>query len=235
MKLIGIDGCRAGWVVVTADESLSWLDFAVAPTITPVVDLVAHAGTLAVIDIPIGLPDSGPRACDMAARDVLGRPRNSSVFPAPCRAALQAASYEEACERNAKASGKRVSRQLYGILPKIREVDAAISPALQASLREAHPEVTFAALARTGRGPEHAKRTPDGEAERLALLRGIVPRFDLAREHARLGPARVARNDIVDAVACLATAYRTTREAALVLPRGHVPLDGRGLRMEIVA
>jgi len=41
------------------------------------------------IDIPIGLLE-GPRVCDKAARKLLGQPRGSSVFPAPCRPALEA-------------------------------------------------------------------------------------------------------------------------------------------------
>jgi predicted RNase H-like nuclease len=40
-----------------------------------------------VIDILIGLPDRGSRACDVEARALLGKPRSSSVFPAPIRRA----------------------------------------------------------------------------------------------------------------------------------------------------
>jgi len=47
------------------------------------------------IDIPIGLLD-GPRACDKAARKLLGQPRGSSVFPALSRPALGAQTYPEA-------------------------------------------------------------------------------------------------------------------------------------------
>jgi predicted RNase H-like nuclease len=45
----------------------------------------------------------------------------------------------------------------------------------------------------------------------------------------------VARDDVVDAAACLVAAYRIARGLALTLPAGEPQIDARGLRMEIVA
>ena len=171
----------------------------------------------------------------MAARGLLRAPRNSSVFPTPCRPVLAAQTYEEACAISQQVSGKRVARQLFGILPKIRSVDALMTRATQEWVREAHPEVTFAVLAGTGRGLEHSKKEAAGEAERLALLRPFLGPIDVTAVRAAFGRGKVARDDIVDALACLATAHRIHRGAAQVLPEGPVPLDARGLRMEIVA
>jgi predicted RNase H-like nuclease len=53
--------------------------------------------TLITIDIPIGLPDTGSRAADHAARVAVG-PRWQSVFLTPIRAALEAPTYAEANE-----------------------------------------------------------------------------------------------------------------------------------------
>jgi predicted RNase H-like nuclease len=62
--------------------------------------------TVLGIDIPIGLPESGPRLADALARQVLGS-RASSVFSTPIRAALEAEPYAEA---NALAHDERPRR-----------------------------------------------------------------------------------------------------------------------------
>src|SRR5437870_3658001 len=76
-RLAGVDGCRLGWVVATDD----------GVEVVPALDDVLVQCDAVGIDIPIGLPDAGPRACDVEARRRLG-PRRSSVFPAPRRALL---------------------------------------------------------------------------------------------------------------------------------------------------
>jgi predicted RNase H-like nuclease len=97
MQLIGIDGCADGWVVASSDQRLDVVDFFVVQRLDGLFRKAATGEALIVIDIPIGLTDGGPRACDVAARKLLGAPRNSSVFPAPSRQALAAATYDEAC------------------------------------------------------------------------------------------------------------------------------------------
>jgi predicted RNase H-like nuclease len=78
------------------------------------------------IDIPIGLLD-GPRACDKAARKLLGQPRGSSVFPAPCRAAFGAQTDAEASSMNRQKTARGLSQQAWGITPKMEQVDNAIT------------------------------------------------------------------------------------------------------------
>ena len=69
MKVLGLDGCKGGWVGIVTDP-----DFA-APRVVGGGDLavlIAASGAAhAVIDIPLGLSETGPRACDAAARGVL--------------------------------------------------------------------------------------------------------------------------------------------------------------------
>jgi predicted RNase H-like nuclease len=235
VELIGIDGCRGGWVVAASDERLSELKFTLVDDLEPLVARAAGGRALIAIDMPIGLSDDGPRACDREARRLLGRPRASSVFPAPCRAALAAASYRRACGLSRRALGVALTIECFNILPKIRQLDATMTPARQAFVREVHPELVFALLSRRGRGLAEPKRTAAGERLRLRLLRTVAPRFDPRAVRARLGPARVARDDIVDAVACVVAAGRIARGEAVVLPAGTAVRDGRGLRMEIVA
>jgi predicted RNase H-like nuclease len=233
--LIGVDGCRGGWLVAAADVSLSALSFSLVADLAPIVGLAGVNDALIAIDMPIGLSDERSRECDLAARRLLGRPRASSVFPAPCRAALGAATYRRACALSRRTLGVALSRETFNILPKIRQVDALMTPARQAYVREVHPEVAFALMAGTGRGLRHAKRTAAGERERLRLLRRLAPRFDPEAVRRRLGRGRVGRDDVIDAVACLVAAARIHRGQALVLPPGTVAYDARGLRMEIVA
>jgi predicted RNase H-like nuclease len=226
----GLDGCRAGWVLVTvpADDLVAF-----APDVSIVANLdtvrtAVQAGRLvnAAIDIPIGLAARDPRACDLEARRMLG-PRRSSVFPAPVRSVLGAGTYVEACDRSRRACGKGISKQLFNILPKIAEVDGLQSRRLQAHLFEMHPELSFTVLA--GAPMRFAKRTAAGRAERIAALR---PAFgDVARlvEHP---PAGAQRDDVLDALVGAWTARRVVARRHLQLGGA---LDQRGLRMEIVA
>ncbi|MBC7106589.1 MAG: DUF429 domain-containing protein, partial [Firmicutes bacterium] len=139
-----------------------------------------RGAALILIDVPIGPRDCGPeeRACDVEARRLLGRPRGSSVFRAPCRPAVYADSYREASEINQRLTGKRLPRQTWGIARKIREVDEFLTRDGEARLRivETHPEVCFRALA--GRPMTYPKGTDPGFEECLQVLRVAYPGVD---------------------------------------------------------
>ena len=199
-------------------------------------DLLYGAWTpdVVAVDIPIGLTDAGPRQCDVAARRLLGPGRGSSVFPAPVRAALKAESYEMACQLHVAADGRKMSKQAYAILPKIREMDELIqgSADLRERVCEVHPEVSFTYLA-GGRPMQYGKRKPPGKQERRALLEPWVGSWlaGALSERKLLG---CADDDIVDAFVALWTAERIAREQAQTLPETP-PRDRYGLRMQIVA
>lgn len=208
MRVAGVDGCRAGWVVALA--SPTGVDVAVLPRFADVGALVEREAVAAVaLDMPVGLPEAGPRACDRAARAVLGR-RGCTVFAAPARPMLGATSWDG-------VSG--MSRQTFHLLPKIREVDAWITPARQGRVVESHPELAFARLA--GAPVAVGKRTPAGRDARLELL-GLDP--PAVPRGARL-------DDVLDALALVHTARRIAAGAAERLGDG--ARDARGLRMEI--
>jgi predicted RNase H-like nuclease len=214
MKHYGIDGCKGGWVIAEDAGPGCPPLFCVVnrQELGPIVHEAAANNAIAVIDMPIGLPDREARACDGAARQVVGPARASSVFPVPCRAAVRAGT-GEASEINYRRMGKRLSKQSLAILDRIREIDNLMTPKLQLQVREAHPEVTFAIL--NGWLPlQHGKKTKDGERERLCLLRKVGIEFDLDAERKRLGARLVARDDLIDAAACLATARRIVVGAA---------------------
>ncbi len=89
--VLGVDGCKAGWVGVVLSGGTATA--VVAPTIADLVAAVRsdHPDLAVVgIDIPIGLPDTAPRQADVLARKRLPAGRKSSVFPAPTRVATAA-------------------------------------------------------------------------------------------------------------------------------------------------
>ena len=177
----GVDGCRAGWVVVL--RPLDDAGRATVQIVATFADILALAPPPAIIaiDVPIGLPDRavvGGRAADVEARTVLGD-RKSAVFSVPARLAVMEPDYRTACDLAFAHSDppRMVSKQMFNIFPKIREVDALMTPALQTRVREVHPEVAFAAL--NGwtplAQPKQVKSSPHepGLALRRNLLIGV--------------------------------------------------------------
>jgi predicted RNase H-like nuclease len=149
------------------------------------------------------------------------------VFPAPVRAVLAAGDYEQACALSRAACGKAVSRQLFNILDKIREVDALLSPALQQRLVEACPELSFAVL--KGAPMTFSKATAAGRAERTGVLGAV---FADVGAHMSSPPPGARTDDVLDAFALAWTARRYTSGSHLHLGG---ELDETGLRMEMVA
>jgi predicted RNase H-like nuclease len=225
MLVAGVDGCRGGWVAF----KVTLPNYA---TSVEVVDLPAwlrkRPPDLACvgIDIPIGLLD-GSRACDKAARKLLGQPRGTSVFAAPCRAALAAERYAESSAINRLKTTRGLSQQAWGIAPKIKQVDDAITSECQRWAFEVHPEVCFWAVA--GERPmAYSKKTKAGVSERLDLLRPVFPQIE---SHLQNRQANVGRDDLLDAAVAAWTALRICkREARRVC---EAERDARGLAATI--
>jgi predicted RNase H-like nuclease len=215
----GVDGCRAGWVVALAPRARRGR--VTLRLVARIEDVLALSAVATAIDIPIGLPDSGARACDVDARRLLG-PRRSSVFPAPVRACVGAPTYAAALAAHRSADGRGLSKQAFHLLPKIAEVDMALSPHLQRVVGEAHPELAFARLAGAPLAP---KRTSEGIAARRALLRA-----ELGIE-SPVAPRGSRVDDVLDAVVLTLTARRMAAGTANRLGDGAI--DGTGLEMVI--
>lgn len=179
-------------------------------------------------------PRGRGRDCDRLARSLLGQPRGSSVFPAPIRLALATRSWQEACRVTERADGRRISKQTWTIVRKIREVDLLLAnrPSLQHRIREVHPEVSFF-LMNDGKPIRHGKKDRAGlraRAHLVSLWLGDV----LNGLRAQLPPAGWAYDDLLDACAALWSASRIAQGKAISLPL-QPPVDSSGLRMEIVA
>jgi len=238
--LAGVDGCPGGWIAAFVRPGggaghvaifSRFADVLAAPQTPPAV----------AVDIPIGLPErtgAGGRTAENAVRPLLGA-RQSSVFSVPTRAAIYESDYAEAC-RVALATSeppRKVSRQLFNIAPKIREVDETLrgDPAVAERVYEVHPELAFWRL--NGRQalaePKKVKSKPYPPG--LELRRKLLLAADLpaALVHAR-PPRGAAEDDLVDALACVAIAWRIHSGLARPYP-DPPPRDAFGLPMAIWA
>ena len=204
----GADACRGGWVAIVLDDG-AFVASCREPTFPLLLSALAGATAIGV-DIPIGLPHAGARSADVAARAYVG-PRRSSVFPAPSRAAVLAATYA-----GARAAVPSLSAQSFALRAKILEVGAC----LEERVFEVHPEVSFAALA--GRHLLHAKRSWNGQMERRRLLAAAGIELPDA-----LAAGEAAADDVLDAAIAAWTASRRARGEAATLPPDPPLQDGR--------
>lgn len=231
-RSFGVDGCRAGWFCVGL--GIGKLSGGLYPSLSSLVEATGLAGTV-LIDIPIGLKAGleGPRQCDVLARRHLGK-RASSVFSAPIRELLEAATYPEANALSKALTGKGLSKQTWNICGKIREADRLLqtSDGARRRLREAHPELCFYGL-NHDRPMQHAKRSKAGFEERRALLARYLPDIQAFLEStlADYPRSQLARDDVLDATVCALT-------ASLPASWRHIPENGErdrtGLTMEII-
>ena len=173
-----------------------------------------------------------------AVRPLLGA-RQSSVFSVPSRAALAAEDYADAC-RIAFASSeppRKVSKQLFMLAPKIREVDALLRDyaALAGRVFEVHPEVALWRL--NGERALHEPKKVKGRCYEpgLVLRRSLLVAAGVAEELVNGAPPKGAgADDLLDALACLAIARRI--HAGLARPFPDPPArDAFGLPMAIWA
>ena len=239
-QFTGIDGCPDGWLMVTIEDA----DQPMRVTAQIVPDFIAAKACPAVrdaaftmIDMPIGLMSVGRRACETMARKRL-KGRTSSVFAAPRRPMLDFETYAEAnawgkAQNAAHGSqaGGGLSKQAWMIVPRIREIDAAITPADQDWLGEAHPELAFARL--RGSPCQFNKKTLEGRAERIDTLNanGLEGLQDICDALRASIKARFAPDDFFDACAIALTARARHDGTAWQLWDG--TFDARGLRAEI--
>jgi len=232
---LGIDGCRGGWFIVHLTATGNWTTALVGDSVS----LADHINQsrLSLIDIPIGLLDSGgpQRQCDQLARKVLGMPRAASVFSPPCHKAVYATGYDQACRLNFQWLGKKLSKQTWNITPKIRQIDEMLKNqrVLRKILRECHPEVALWAL-NDGNAMQFNKKEAAGRAERLRVLSRYLPTAHAIMDSCMQSYRRkdVALDDIIDALTLVVTAVQGKKTLRSIPPRPSVDL--RGLTMEIV-
>jgi predicted RNase H-like nuclease len=208
MRLTGVDACKRGWVSVSleaAGPATVRVEGSLAALLAPGPGL--DGGTIAGIDMPLGLLETGWREADRVARGLLG-PRGSSVFAIPPRAVWAEASYPAANQRCRALTGRGLTIQAWGLRAKLLEANQ-YREACGYPLYEVHPELAFGAMA--GQPLADSKHTAAGCAMRRRLL-------------ARAGieiPARIPASlveDILDAAAVAWSAGRIATGQAVTIP-----------------
>lgn len=229
----GLDGTRKGWVCVVFDgtkvEGFGVRTFAKA------LEVLAGVGFIAV-DMSIGFRDEalpGGRDCERQVRALMPG-RASSVFSSPCRAALSYPDdYRQAvvANRASAANGAGLSKQSHAIFRKMLELDAVMTPELQDSVFEVHPEASFAALAAENESCINtSKKKPEGIQQRRRLLEAAGLAVGSLLQNRKIYGA--GADDVLDAAVAAWSAYRRAVGSARCVPE-IPPLDARGLRMEI--
>jgi predicted RNase H-like nuclease len=208
MRIVGVDGCKRGWIAIALDDNEPARGYFIS-VLDELLDAIPDAQAVA-IDIPIGLPATGPRQADLQARERLG-PRRNSVFLTPIRDAITARTHAEATAISTRVTGRGISRQAFALAPKIQEAERW-SMAAPVPVWEVHPEVSFAVM--MDRPAQWPKSTWSGMRERqFALAQAGISLGDL-------GPAGHAAgvDDVLDAAAAAWSAARIYRGEGISLP-----------------
>lgn len=217
MKTAGIDGCKAGWILISFDDEPG---YEVLRTDEDLKDAF-HRFDRIFIDIPIGLEDDQyTRECDALLRKKLGPEYASSVFSPPIRPALHAPSYVEANMQSYEFTEKKLTVHAWNITPKIKVVDRFLTeePELQDVVFESHPELLFMNL--NGGMIYQKKSTKKGLRHRLSL---VSDREEIAKDFFRdikedFRRNEVEEDDIIDSMALALGAKQSKEKGLKTLP-----------------
>ncbi|MFN3189710.1 MAG: DUF429 domain-containing protein [Aureliella sp.] len=255
-RIAAVDGCRGGWVTVQAaiEKAIGdrdspelgcrkvaekTLECGFAGSFAEVLS-TTEGCDLVLVDMPIGLSEAGPaacesskpentwpRQCDLMAKEALGHKRNS-LFLAPPRGTLDADNPQEFQRLHRQLTGVGASLPVWGIVPKIIELDGHMNEEVQRRVHEFHPELSWSRLA--GRALAK-KRSPEGANQRWQILGKWLVADDLesARHWRAAHRPKVAEDDLLDALVGVLT--------GLTFGQFRFPVesvrDQRGLNMEI--
>lgn len=223
--LLGVVPCPAGWLVMGAKLQGVNMSAQAPEAHSRFIDVLDSRPPFAVmaLHLPLGLPAEhtrGGRACDRAARRLVGRPRSAAIASPPTREDLTAWR---------TGGSPPVSAVTRSLLRRISEVYEVIGSYHQRTVFEAHPEMSFYQL-NENRPLRYAKNTVAGRGERRTLVVDRIPGAEQALTY-HLPGVRLAH--MYDGLALLWTARRIRARGIQRLPE--MPeWDAEGLRMEIV-
>jgi predicted RNase H-like nuclease len=221
VAVLGVDGWRGAWVGALLDGrtvTLLALHDVAAVLAVPDVELIA-------IDMPIGLSETGARACDVQARALLAGAA-SSVFPTPVRAVLDTDDYAEArtLSRAATDPPRAPSAQAFQLVKAIRALDDALGDPPSERVVEVHPELAFRALDPAVRDRKGSAR---GTIQRLRALRAVI---DVERA-LDAAPPGIPVIDALDACAAAWSARRLADGGGECVGDGTTDSRGRPMRI----
>ena len=227
---VGIDWMKPYWLAteIRGDE----ISIRKLSNIADINNYYLKADTV-LIDIPVGLPENVVENAvrpDREARDYLPTGRKSSIFPVPCRQAINMENYAEASDENERILGKKLTSQSYAFAKMVRQVDEflAENKCWQNRLVESHPEVAFQML-NGGNGLQHSKHSEAGIQERIAILQNYG--IDPISLFAEFTPKQY--EDVLDAL-CLAVSAKLGCENGFRTIPENPTCDSRGLKMQMV-
>ena len=228
--VVGIDWMKPYWLA--AEIQGTEVSIRKLSNITEINDYYLTADTV-LIDIPVGLPENAVENAarpDCEARNYLPTDRKPTIFPVPCRQAINMESYTEASAENERVLGKKLTSQSYAFSKIIRQVDDFLlkEKYWQNRLVESHPEVAFKRL-NGGKGLNHSKHTEAGIQERIVILQryGVDP-VPLFTEF-----TSKQYEDVLDAL-CLAVSAKIGCENGFQTIPANPTCDSRGLKMQMV-
>ena len=226
---VGIDWMKPYWLA--AEIRGNEICIRKLSNITEINNYYLTADTV-LIDIPIGLPENAVENTarpDREARNMLPTERKPTIFPVPCRQAINKDSYADASAQNEQVLGKKLTSQSFAFSKMVRQVDEFLleEKYWQNRLVESHPEMAFQRL-NGGNGLAHSKHTEAGIQERIAIVQkhGIdpIPLF------AGFSPKQY--EDVLDAL-CLAVSAKLGCENGFQTIPENPNCDSRGLKMQM--
>jgi len=223
--VIGIDGCRAGWITAKIlDNQL--ISFQIIENLND--DYLKQSNLTHIgIDIPLQLSHTGKRPAEIEARGLLKK-RACTIFSPPTLNALRAKNYIEACEVNFKECGKRISKQSWNLFPKIKESHKFLENNLISKLEvfEIHPELSFMAMNDMNL-IEASKKTSIGKEIRIKLIQKYFPNFSFESVRNKYKKNQVLDDDILDSISVLWSTQRIVDNIAQFVPKGPEKINMR--------
>ena len=218
-SVIGIDGCKAGWIIAKTLENKS-ISFQIIKNLN---DAYLEGGNLSHIgiDIPLHLSHTGKRFAEIEARSLL-KNRACTIFTPPTLNALRAKNYMDACEVNFKECGKRISKQSWNLFPKIKEAQKLLQNNSISKLKifEVHPELSFMAMNDMSL-IKASKKTDIGREIRIKLVQKFFPNFSFELVRNKYKKTQVLDDDILDSISVLWSTQRIVDNIARFVPRDY--------------
>ncbi len=230
MITAGIDGCKAGWIMVKHNRVE--YSFGIYASIR---ELFAENSDLqrVLIDIPVGLASRNvKRTIESELRKEL-KYRHSTVFNPPCREALYEPDHASARNKNLLVEGRSLSIQSLAIKDKIMETDEFIRNSSGFEIIESHPELCFKYL-NNGEVVLSKKNSAAGLEERLAIMSNYFKSVDELYELIVDNTMRksAARDDVIDAI-CLCLANTLSGRQGMKFITDSNLIDAEGIEMKI--
>ena len=223
--VIGIDGCRAGWITAKIlDNQL--ISFQIIENLND--DYLKQSNFSHIgIDIPLQLSHTGKRLAEIEARRLLKK-RACTIFSPPTLNALMAKNYIDACDVNFKECGKRISKQSWNLFPKIIEAHTFLenNSITKLGVFEVHPELSFMAMNDMNL-IEVSKKTDIGKEIRIKLIQKFFPNFSFESVRNKYKKNQVLDDDILDSISVLWSTQRIVDNIAQFVPKGPEKINMR--------